>query len=85
MSEQLVISARGITKSFGDIDAVRGIDFDVAKGECVGLLGPNGAGKTTTMRMLMGLSTLGGGSLNVFGVDVAQLARNDIEIGRAHV
>ena len=48
MSEPL-ISARGLTKRYGDFTAVDAIDFDVAKGESFGLLGPNGAGKSTTM------------------------------------
>ncbi|NDA40964.1 MAG: ATP-binding cassette domain-containing protein, partial [Actinobacteria bacterium] len=51
MPESL-ISARGLTKKFGDFTAVDGIDFDVAKGESFGLLGPNGAGKSTTMRII---------------------------------
>ena len=49
---------------------MRGIDFEVETGGCVGLLGPNGAGKTTTMRMVMGLSTVSDGRLDVFGVPV---------------
>ena len=51
-----VIAGRGLEKSYGQVQAVRGIDFEVAPGRCVGLLGPNGAGKTTTMRMIMGLT-----------------------------
>lgn len=52
-----VISARGLSKVYGELRAVDGIDFDIAPGESFGLLGPNGAGKSTTMRMLG--STLG--------------------------
>ena len=48
---QSVIRVRGLTKRYGDVDAVAGIDFDVAPGEIFGLLGPNGAGKTTTVEM----------------------------------
>ena len=54
------------------VDAVRGIEFEVAPARCVGLLGPNGAGKTTTMRMIMGLTTPSAGELRVFGVPVAE-------------
>ena len=54
MSDQPVIAARGLTKRFGKIEAVKGIDFQVERARCIGLLGPNGAGKTTTMRMLTG-------------------------------
>ncbi len=49
-----MISVEGVTKRFGDLVAVRNLDFEVNKGEVVGFLGPNGAGKTTTMRMLTG-------------------------------
>ena len=49
-----MISVEGVTKRFGDLVAVRNLDFEVHRGEVVGFLGPNGAGKTTTMRMLTG-------------------------------
>jgi lipooligosaccharide transport system ATP-binding protein len=72
-----VIAAQGLVKSYGAVEAVRGIDFDVAPAVCIGLLGPNGAGKTTTMRMVMGLTTLSGGSLAVFGVPVEAIGRRE--------
>jgi ABC-2 type transport system ATP-binding protein len=50
-----MILARGLRKSFGDFEAVKGIDVDVRRGEAFGFLGPNGAGKSTTMRMILGL------------------------------
>ena len=65
-----VISVRGLTKRYGDVQAVAGIDFDVAKGEIFGLLGPNGAGKTTTVEILEGLRQPDGGDVSVLGVDV---------------
>ncbi len=49
------IEVRGLQKSYGEVHAVRGIDFEVAPGEVFGLLGPNGAGKTTTVEILEGL------------------------------
>ncbi|WP_029291998.1 ABC transporter ATP-binding protein [Cellulomonas sp. HZM] len=64
-----VISAAGLTKKFGDLAAVDGIDFDVPPGEAFGLLGPNGAGKSTTMRMIGAVSTRTGGDLTVLGLD----------------
>lgn len=64
-----VISARGLTKTYGDFTAVAGIDFDVAPGESFGLLGPNGAGKSTTMRMISAVSTRSGGDLSILGLD----------------
>ena len=49
------IVVSGLTKRYGEIEAVRGIDFTVAPGEIFGFLGPNGAGKSTTIRVLCGL------------------------------
>jgi ABC-2 type transport system ATP-binding protein len=69
-----VIRVRGLTKRYGDIQAVAGIDFDVAKGEVFGLLGPNGAGKTTTVEILEGLRKPDGGEVSVLGVDVTRSA-----------
>jgi lipooligosaccharide transport system ATP-binding protein len=64
-----LISARGLGKRFGDLVAVDGIDFDVARGEAFGFLGPNGAGKTSTMRMIACVSPVTSGTLTVFGKD----------------
>ena len=69
-SAQLV-HARGLTKRFGDLTAVDGIDFDVGRGESFGFLGPNGAGKTSTMRMIGCISPVTAGSLTVLGLDPA--------------
>ena len=65
-----VIRVRGLTKRYGDVQAVDGIDFEVAKGEIFGLLGPNGAGKTTTVEILEGLRVPDEGDVSVLGVDV---------------
>ena len=67
-----VVRVRGLTKRYGDVQAVAGIDFDVAPGEVFGLLGPNGAGKTTTVEILEGLRTPDGGEALVLGQDVAK-------------
>jgi ABC-2 type transport system ATP-binding protein len=64
------ISVKGLTKSYGEIEAVRGIDFEVARGETFGFLGPNGAGKSTTISMLCTLARPTGGSAQVAGLDV---------------
>ena len=69
-----VIRVRGLTKRYGTVEAVAGIDFDVAKGEIFGLLGPNGAGKTTTVEILEGLRKPDGGEVSVLGVDVTRSA-----------
>jgi lipooligosaccharide transport system ATP-binding protein len=64
-----VISARDLTKRYGDLVAVDGIDLEVAPGESFGLLGPNGAGKSTTMRMVGAVTTRTSGTLSVLGLD----------------
>jgi ABC-2 type transport system ATP-binding protein len=61
------ITARSLSKSYGSIEAVGGIDLDVAAGETVALLGPNGAGKSTTIDMILGLCEPDGGDVSVFG------------------
>ena len=63
------IEVRGLRKSYGDFEAVRGIDFEVAPGEVFGLLGPNGAGKTTTVEILEGLRPRTAGEASVLGFD----------------
>jgi ABC-2 type transport system ATP-binding protein len=65
-----MIEVRELTKSFARHTAVRGIDFNVARGEIVGFLGPNGAGKTTTLRMLTGYLPPSSGSARVAGFDI---------------
>jgi ABC-2 type transport system ATP-binding protein len=66
MSE--VVQARGLTKSFGDFEALRDVSFDIEAGSIVGLIGPNGAGKTTTLKSLLGLTGFEG-ELEVLGQD----------------
>ena len=70
MQKEKVITAKELTKRFGDFIAVDKITFDVEKGEIFGFLGANGAGKTTAMRMLCGLSLPTSGSATVAGFDV---------------
>ena len=67
-----LISARALTKRFGDFTAVDAVDFQVAPGEAFGFLGPNGAGKTSTMRMIGATSPRSGGDLTVLGMDPGQ-------------
>jgi lipooligosaccharide transport system ATP-binding protein len=66
-----MISARGLRKSFGDFEAVKGIDVEVRRGEAFGFLGPNGAGKSSTMRMIAAVSPISGGELRILGMDPA--------------
>jgi ABC-2 type transport system ATP-binding protein len=70
-----VISIRGLRKSYGDTDAVRGIDLDVQQGEVFAFLGPNGAGKTTTVEILEGYRKRSGGEVSVLGEDPQHAGR----------
>jgi len=68
MSE-LALQTIGLTKSYGAVRALRGVDLEVQNGEVFGFLGPNGSGKTTTIRCLLDLIRPDGGSLNLLGLD----------------
>jgi ABC-2 type transport system ATP-binding protein len=63
------IRVTGLRKRYGELEAVRGIDFEVAEGECFALLGPNGAGKTTTVEILEGYRDRDAGDVEVLGLD----------------
>jgi lipooligosaccharide transport system ATP-binding protein len=67
-----MIRARELRKSFGDFEAVKGIDVEVRRGEAFGFLGPNGAGKSSTMRMIAAVSPVSGGELRILGMDPAE-------------
>jgi ABC-2 type transport system ATP-binding protein len=67
-----VLSVRGLTKHYGELEAVRGIDFDVADGEIFALIGPNGAGKTTTLRMVATILRPTAGSIAMGGIDAVR-------------
>jgi ABC-2 type transport system ATP-binding protein len=69
------LAVRGLTKSYGALEAVAGISFTVEQGEVFGLLGPNGAGKTTTVEILEGYRSRDGGEVTVLGVDPEQGGR----------
>ncbi len=71
MTEPAVLT-RGLTRHFGDLVAVRGLDLAIQPGEVFGLLGPNGSGKTTTIRMLCGLLDPTAGSARVAGVEITE-------------
>jgi lipooligosaccharide transport system ATP-binding protein len=64
----ILVTASGLTKKYGDLVAVAGIDFEIREGECFGFLGPNGAGKTTTVRMIHCVSPVTSGTLTVGGL-----------------
>ncbi len=69
MNSEAIIAVQGLRKSYGNVEAVKGIDFEVHAGEAFGLLGPNGAGKTTTVEILEGLRPRSGGEARVLGFD----------------
>jgi ABC-2 type transport system ATP-binding protein len=69
------ISVRGLRKSYGSAEALRGIDFEIRAGEVFGLLGPNGAGKTTTIEILEGYRNRTAGEVEVLGVDPQHAGR----------
>jgi ABC-2 type transport system ATP-binding protein len=68
---ETVISVKGLTKRYGDVEAVRGVDLEVDRGEIFAFLGPNGAGKTTTVEILEGFRRPSAGEVSVLGVDPA--------------
>ncbi|UCG55523.1 MAG: ABC transporter ATP-binding protein [Dehalococcoidia bacterium] len=69
----MVINVEHLVKSYGDIQAVNDINFQVRQGEAFGMLGPNGAGKTTTVEIIEGLRQADSGSVSVLGLDVAKV------------
>src|SRR5215468_10692266 len=72
MDTPLAVRARAITKCFGDVIALDGIDLDLAVGQIHGLVGPNGAGKTTLLGLLLGLAVADSGSLEILGAPIGR-------------
>ena len=90
MPDESALTIQGLTKSYGSVQALRGIDFEVSRGEVFGFLGPNGAGKTTTIRCLLDLIHPNGGTARVLGIDpqadpVAVRARTGYLPGELHL
>ena len=90
MSEKTAIMTRGLIKFYGPVQALRGINLEVRRGEIFGFLGPNGAGKTTTIRCLLDLIHPNGGTIRVLGIDpqadpVAVRARTGYLPGELHL
>ena len=69
IARSIALATQGLTKSYGDVQALRGVDLEVNQGEIFGFLGPNGAGKTTTIRCLLDLIRPSGGMVRVLGID----------------
>jgi branched-chain amino acid transport system ATP-binding protein len=72
------LRVRGLSKSYGGVDAVSGVDFDLGAGELLALIGPNGAGKSTCFNMLNGQITPNAGSIKLFGRELAGLKPRQI-------
>ncbi|MFJ4940942.1 ATP-binding cassette domain-containing protein, partial [Streptomyces pseudovenezuelae] len=66
------VRARGITKCFGDVVALDGVDLEVTRGQIHGLVGPNGAGKTTLLGLLLGLAAADAGRLEILGAEAGR-------------
>jgi ABC-2 type transport system ATP-binding protein len=78
-SNKFIIETKGLSKSFGDVHALKSLDLAVPKNSIVGFLGPNGAGKTTAIRLLLGLNRPSAGDGQIFGLDIAS---QNLEIRR---
>jgi ABC-2 type transport system ATP-binding protein len=76
MAGDVAIKVEGLRKAYGEHEAVKGVDFDVARGEVFGFLGPNGAGKTTTIEILEGYRPRTGGEVSVLGTDPGKPTRD---------
>ena len=73
MSKTVIVSIKGLSRSFGDVRAVAGVDLDIQEGEFITLLGPSGSGKTTVLRMIAGFEKPDAGTIELAGIDVSQL------------
>jgi lipooligosaccharide transport system ATP-binding protein len=73
--DNVVLRVAELRKRYGENEVVRGLSFEIRRGECFGLLGPNGAGKTTTLRCCLGLIDPDGGTIEMVGLPVPQAAR----------
>lgn len=80
MPQPVIVSIHGLTRSFGDVRAVAGVDLDIFEGEFLTLLGPSGSGKTTVLRMIAGFEKPDSGTILLSGKDVSQLPPYDRDV-----
>jgi branched-chain amino acid transport system permease protein len=78
VSERNILEVRGVTKRFGGLQALDGVDLDVREGEILGLVGPNGSGKTTLINVISGFYPLSSGTIAVDGVEIGRLPAHEI-------
>ena len=78
IGDRSILEVRGVTKRFGGLQALGGVDLDVREGEIFGLVGPNGSGKTTLINVISGHYPLSSGTIAVDGVAIGSLAAHEI-------
>ena len=84
MTDNLILSVKNLTKSFGDVQVLKGIDLDVHKGEVIAIIGPSGCGKSTFLRCLNCMEDPTSGSIMFDDVDIADV-KVDINVHRRHI
>jgi len=80
VAKPVIVSIRGLTRTFGDVRAVAGVDLEIFEGEFITLLGPSGSGKTTVLRMIAGFEKPDSGTILLGGKDVSQLPPYDRDV-----
>jgi branched-chain amino acid transport system permease protein len=78
IGERVILEVRGVTKRFGGLQALAGVDLDVREGEIFGLVGPNGSGKTTLINVISGFYPLSGGAIRVDGAEIGRAPAHEI-------
>ena len=79
-SEQPIVSLKDVHKSFGDLEVLKGISFDVKKGEVICIIGPSGSGKSTLIRCINALNDINSGSIKVHGREVHDPKLDKLEL-----
>ena len=79
-SEQPIVSVKDVHKSFGELEVLKGISFDVMKGEVICIIGPSGSGKSTLIRCINALNDINSGSIKVHGLEVNDPDLNKLEL-----
>jgi len=83
--EQPIVSLNNVYKSFGELEVLKGISFDVMKGEVICIIGPSGSGKSTLIRCINALNDINSGSIKVHGLEVNDSNLNKLELRKMSV